>query len=263
MYIWIVSLIIIFAWVFWIFWSSYFHVKKINIFREDPIINIDRAYGSIDYLRGKNIFLIDSKDIAARLQRAQSSISSIKISTNIPNTLNINLGSYTPLLQTSKHIILSNGSVIDKDSIPSNDIPTIHTSVPLTNYVDFSKNLPVRDLIQISSLLSYATKNIFGFSWDKISYQVTEREILILSGWVIYIFSLDDNIENQVNKIAILEKERGKIGEKKYVYIDMRINGKVFTCSYESEFDCKYNLREIYWESIIQQLQEDVSELIQ
>jgi len=72
------------------------------------LIDINKSYSVVDYMRGSNLLSIDNKNIAQRLQRSQSAISQIRINKDFPDTINIYLDSYNPMYQTENHFILSN-----------------------------------------------------------------------------------------------------------------------------------------------------------
>lgn len=63
-----------------------------------------------------------------------------------------------------------------------------------------------------------------------------------------------ENIARQIEKLAVFQKESEDITQKKYIYIDVRIPGKLFLCSYEEEYKCRQNLKDIYGDSIFNQV---------
>jgi hypothetical protein len=79
----------------------------------------------------------------------------------------------------------------------------------------------------------------------------------------IFIFNLAQGIEKQIKKLAVYEKEKGNIYEKKYIYIDVRIPEKLYLCPFEAEYSCRENIKYIYGDTIFQDLSIEVSELQQ
>jgi hypothetical protein len=79
----------------------------------------------------------------------------------------------------------------------------------------------------------------------------------------LFLFDLSYNIEEQIEKLAIYEKERGNIYEKKYIYVDVRIPEKLFLCPLESEYDCKANIKLIYGDTTFEELSTELSEPLQ
>jgi hypothetical protein len=59
-----------------------------------------------------------------------------------------------------------------------------------------------------------------------------------------FIFSLEENIDKQLKKIIVYSKEKDKL--LKYVYIDLRVEDKIFLCPYTKEYQCLKNYRRIY-----------------
>ena len=260
----VIFVLLLFSWTVFLFFSSFLTVQEVHIFREDSIINIDQAYGNIDYIRWKNILFLDTNEIALRLQKSQKSISSIKFDVDFPRYINIYLGAYPALFQTQTQLILSNGTVVSKDSKQYVWVPFIQTSKSIDEYATFWSTLNTNDLSNLSSLISHGKKNILGFDFKNIKYFIVEKELLLMhSSGSIFIFDLSNSVEDQIEKLAVYEKEEWSIDEKKYIYIDVRIPEKLFLCSIETEYDCRNNLKQIYGSSIFVDLLPESSELIQ
>jgi len=240
--------------LFLIFWP-YLQIQNVynnvNIERQGNTININQAYGSIDYLEWKNIFLLDTKEIAKRLQKSQPSIQSIQFQSELPNTLNIRLKPYPSVFQSNGYVILANGSVLKSDKQLVSDIPHITLSKNIRDMHIFGNTLDSDDIKNISTLLRQIPKNIPGVVIKNISYFITEQELLIShSSGTIFIFDISSHLWEQVEKLAIFQKEWEDIAQKKYIYIDVRIPGKLFLCGYEEEYNCRKNMTNIYGEDI-------------
>jgi len=221
-----------------LFYSPYTNISKINIYREWALIDINRAYSILDYLRWRNLLSSDSKTIAQRLQKSQSSISEIRINKDFPDTINIYLDSYGIIFQTNNYFILENGSINLKENEKFPDAQFIYLSQDISEYLDFQKKLNTKQL---------------GF--------ITEREVLIKdNSWTIYIFDLERNIDDQIKRIAIYDTESTENKRDSYVYIDVRISDKLFLCSFEIKETCNNNLQQIYWDTIFQNPVPELSE---
>ncbi len=96
--------------------GPHFRVKYILISKQDVLTNIEQSYETLEYIRGKNIFLLDGKNIIERLQNAQNSLQMIEIDIDFPSTLLVELKSYPPVFQTSEYFILSNGAIKEKEN---------------------------------------------------------------------------------------------------------------------------------------------------
>lgn len=249
-YLYIILWVLIVSGVWVALYSPFLQIDSIYIYRKDAIININQAYSNVEYIRWKNLLFIDTNDIAQRLQRSQKSISNITIQTKFPNSIEIELWSYTPMLQWKTHLILSNGSIISKDSKKYSDIPEIIISKNLEEYALFWDTLNTQDIKNISLLMKEITRNILGFQIRSVKYFVTEKELMIQNQiGNIFIFDLDNDINTQIKKLAIFQRETVNINEKKYIYIDVRVPERLFLCGLESEFDCRNNIKQIYGEN--------------
>lgn len=262
---WITALILWIAFVlvciYVLFYSPYTNISKINVYREWALIDINRAYSILDYLRGKNLLSSDSKSIAQRLQKSQSSISEIRINKDFPDSINIYLDSYDVIFQTDNYFILENWSISLKENEDFPDAQFIYLSQDVSEYLDFQKNLDIEQLGIMSKTIEEANKNILGFTPTQIYYYITEREVLIKdNSWTIYIFDLERDIDNQIKRIAIYDTESTENKRDSYVYIDVRISDKLFLCGIENEVTCNNNLQQIYWNTIFQSPLPELSE---
>lgn len=261
---WILWFMIVLCWVFVLFYSQYTSIDKINIYREWALIDINRAYSLLDYLRGKNLLAADSKNIAGRLQKSQSSISTIRINKDFPNTINIYLDSYGVLFQTESHYILENGSIVLKESNDFPDTQIIYLSQDISEYIDFEKKLDVNQLQLINELISESSRNILGFIPAQVYFFIKEREVIIKDNLgTLYIFDLEQDINKQIRQLAIYDTESSDIKRDSYTYIDVRVSDKLFLCSWEMEDTCNNNIQQIYWDTIFQNPLPEVSESLQ
>ena len=252
---------IVLAIVFLLFYSPYTSISKINVYREWWLIDINRAYDQLDYLRWKNILSIDNASIAERLQKSQSSISQIRINKDFPNTININLNSYKIAFQTEKDFILANGSITPKENESFPDARFIYLSEDTWEYIDFQKKLSVPQLTTIEKIINESTKNILGFNPVEIYYYIKERELIIKdSNWTLYIFDLEQDVNTQIRRLAIYRTESWEIKTNSNTYVDVRIPDKIFVCSREEESTCNNNLEQIYSDIIFQSPPQEVSE---
>lgn len=227
-------------------------------------MDINRAYSLLDYVRWKNLISTDNSLLVQRLQKSQASISQIRINKDFPNTLNIYLDSYNAIFQTNNHYILANGSIIEKENDDFPDTTSIILSTDVSEYVDFGQKLNTTELNQINQLLSELNKNILWFSSKQIFYYIKERELLIKdTEWTIYIFDLEQNINQQVRRIAIYDTESNSNNRAFFSYIDVRISDKLFLCSRDIQNTCENNLELIYSDLIFQSPLEETSEFPQ
>lgn len=244
---------------FIIFWP-FFKVHKILILREDNIININKSYSNVEYIRGESIFFLDTSELASRLQKWQQAIQNIKFELSFPDSLSIYLKSYSPIFQSSDYLILANGSLIKKEGKKQYDVQDMFLSQKLDEIQFLKDGLKPNELKSIQWLLHELPKNILWFSPLTVHYFVTEKEVLISNQLgTVFIFDLTWNIKNQVKQLAIFQKEWWNVSEKKYIYIDVRIPQKLFLCWYEEEFNCRNTIKSIYWDSVFKNLEQELS----
>lgn len=234
-----------------ILFGPIFQVKNINIIRNDSLVNIDIAYNAADNFRTKKIFFLDEKDLEEKLKNYQENIQSVKIETILPNTIKITLWSspelYNTVYKTKNYIITKNGTYIP--SKPNEEIKSLNViySKDKNQFIDYKKILDADFLKLISNTVTKLEENIIDIKIKALDYYVVERELHItLENNTLLIYLLNDDIYNQVEKTAIFDKEQLKITDNSLLYIDFRINGKVFYCDAESEYQCSQNIKRIY-----------------
>ena len=115
----------------------------------------------------------------------------------------------------------------------------------------FSKLLKSQEIRNIYVLNKELKRNIPGFQIAHSKYYIQEKELHIQSNiGTIFIFDISNDLNSQIQKLAIYQKEQENIAEKKYIYIDVRIAQKLFLCGYDEEFSCRDNLKKIYGENV-------------
>jgi hypothetical protein len=134
----------------------------------------------------------------------------------------------------------------------------------MEDYAIFSKTLNTNDLKSLDALIKHGKKNILGFNFKRMKYFIKEKELLLMhSSGTIFLFDLSYDVAAQIEKLAIYEKEKGNIFDKRYIYVDTRIAEKLFLCPLESEFDCRRNMKHIYGKTIFEEFEGESSELQQ
>lgn len=229
----------------------YFSIKTINITIKDKIVDENIAYKSIDSIRNKSIFLENKEDISKKLLDYQKNINNIKINKSLPDTLNIYIDSFPILMNVNynwrKYSLTSNWVLLpyiksENKKILLNIIKNKENKYKILSYKKVFKNNVIK---KIYSLIKSFKNNILEHNIEKIELFTDERELHITAkNKTIFIFSLEDNIEKQLKKLMVFTKEKDKL--LKYIYIDLRIEDKIFICPYEKEYQCLKNYRRIY-----------------
>lgn len=248
--LYVIIAIIVIIWFFVFFWPI-FRVKNIEIFKEDDLTNMEIAYKSVENFRWKSIFDTDKIKIEKKIINYQENIEKVNINIVFPNTLNIKLKSYNEVFNTNindkNFLVLLNGSLVPHKKIEKLKTIKIFSRLNNETFLDYKNFFPQEKLAKILDIIKTLEENIFSVNITDLMYFEQERELHIkLDNYTILIFSLEDNVEKQVKNLLIFNKEHKKINKKDIVYIDLRIENKIFFCLKEEENKCKQNLLDIY-----------------
>jgi hypothetical protein len=241
----------VFGSLFILYWPV-FKVQKIEIIRKDDISDINIAYRAVEDYRGKLLFGIDTKQIAESLKLYQKNISDISIQKVLPHTLKIILGSYPWLFSTrlngKEYMITENGVTVPKTGtgVLQNLLFTLPNQT-INGIVEYKQVFDPKFIDKIRSLHKWVKDNLLSLPlWD-MYYFPKERELHIITGKETkLIFDLNGNIEEQVRRLVIFNKENLEVKRPELLYIDLRIKNKVFFCTLENEFDCRKTLSYYY-----------------
>lgn len=240
-------------WIIYILKWDYFSVKNIIINIEDNITNENIAYKSINSIRNKSIFLENKENISKKLLDYQKNINNIKIEKFLPDTLKIYIDSFPLLMDVKyfwkKYSLTSNWVLIpfkkiniDKERFLVNINVNKGDKYKILSYKKIFKDDIVK---KIYWLINSFKNNILDHKIESINLFIDERELHITTkNKTIFIFSIDENIEKQLKKLMVYAKEKNKI--LKYVYIDLRVEDKIFLCPYKNEYQCLKSYRRIY-----------------
>lgn len=245
------GIIILIAILFWIFWPV-LRVNKIEIVRKDYITNIDIAYKSIENIRWKSIFLVDFNNVKEKLKAYQKNISDIEVKISFPSTLKVLIWSYSPLfnidIKGKNYIITENWVFLPiKKSSEIKNIDILYDKLNNIPILDYKKVLDSKYLKNINYLSNKIEENILNIKIKNILYYKNERELHItIESWTIIIFDLDSDIDKQVKKAVIFNKDHYRLNKWWIVYIDFRIKDKIYYCPMEEEQTCLWHLKRLY-----------------
>lgn len=237
-----------------IFLWPIFKVKNIEIIKKENITNMEIAYKSIEDFRWESILKIDKTKILNKMTDYQQNIKNISLNVDLPDTLKITVESYKKLFNTQinwkNYIILENWSLIPTRNIDENlKSISINTEIDKNKFISYKKMFEEEYINRISEIIRKLKENLIDIKISKLSYYEVEREIHIeTEKWLILIFSLDkyDDINTQIKKLVIFNKEHKNINDSQIIYIDLRIKNKIFFCDIEEEYNCRINLKSIY-----------------
>ena len=251
-YFLIISLIWVFFILFLIFWPI-FKIKYIEIIKKDNITNMDISYKAVEDFRWKSILQIDEKDVYSKFIDYQENIKDIDINIDLPNTIKIEVESYKELfninINDKSYIIVENGTLIPSKSSKNIQYLTIIKEFDKNKFFEYKKIFNQYYLSKITEIIEKLWENLIDIKIKNLTYYEVERELHIeTENNIILIFSLDSNIEinEQIEKLVIFNKEDIWLNKNLIVYIDLRIKNKIFYCPIENEYICKENIKSIY-----------------
>ena len=265
-----IGLFLIFTCIYIVLYSPYFLISPSKVLIEwlDEWIDISIAYRSVEDLYGKNIFFLDEKEIANSLKKYQKNISLIRIDRLYPNNIKILLSWYPiifdvtiPSIRDKKWGMTENGVLVPWERLvekPKYDLIYTDTSLNGDILLDYRELLP-----ETSTQIIKKTTTLFIETWpdlplEKIHYFQKENELhMLLKNKTRIIFTLQDftkktgetesykHLKMQLLSLkTFIESHKKELLEWKYIYLDVRIPGKIFSCQ-EKDL-CIKNLTTIY-----------------
>lgn len=246
----LILLLLITTFFYIIFWPV-FKIKNIEIIKQDNITNMIIAYKAVENYRSSSIFWAEKIEILKRLQNYQQNIREIKINIILPNTIKIIIDSYKGVFNTTVNekafILTENWTLIPSQYSEELMELIIINKFDKNKFLDYKKFLDTEYIKKIYKIIWDLKENILSIKIKKITYYVIEREIHIETEKnTTIIFDLNWNSQEQIEKIAIFNKEHKNIERNSIIYIDLRIANKVFYCTTENEYQCINNLKSIY-----------------
>lgn len=275
LYLGYIGWFLILACLYIIFYSPYFHISpsKVIIESTNEGIDLSIAYRTIEDIYGKSVFFIDEESLARSLKNDQKNIKEISIDRLYPNGIKIILSSY-PILYTTRIASIENktwwttenGVLIPENAngqsvwkyklfIHSDDI----TEDTLLDYKPLMSESRIR---MIEKSLGFIEQTWWNLQIGETDYFEKENEFHIkLSNKTRILLSFEDfslgeekewgykTLSKELLSLkTFIDNHQGELTGGKYIYIDARIAGKIFSCK-EVEI-CKTNLKIIYGNTI-------------
>ncbi len=250
-FVWIIFLII-FSMLFVFYWPI-FKVKSIEISRNDFITDNNIAYNAIKNVREKSIFFVKPDEIKKSIINYQKNINEIDIDIVMPSKLKINIWSYRWIfnvsLKNTNYILTENWVLVPiKKSSEIRDINIVYDklkSIPILDYKELFKKEYIN---KIEKLVNWIEENVINVNIDEITYYKNERELHIRNqNNTLLIYDLESDINKQIEKTVVFDQEHYSLKKEWIIYIDFRINDKLFYCTNEYRWICKSNLERLYW----------------
>lgn len=249
-YYYIIWLFLIISSIYLFIFSHYFSIKNIDIIRQSDLININIVYNSIEDIRYKPLIFANKEEIKNHILAHQPNISYVNIKKILPDNLKIILWSFDSVflfnLWDKIYEITKNWTVI-----PWKEKKNIKLKIVwLDNLwiMDYKKIFNEYHITQMTQLLDQLKQKIPSLTYKNYTYYKKESEFhIVTEKWTIIIFDLNKDINVQVKKLNIfLNKKDIKKNKNAIIYIDLRVNQKIFYCDSSNEFQCRLNLNLIY-----------------
>lgn len=215
---------------------------------------MDIAYKALDSLRWKQMFKINELDIFNKLKDYQDNIQSVRLNLNLPSTIKVEIGSYEGIfnvvINEKDYILLKNGTLIPSNHNKDLRLLNIITNIDKNKFIEYKQVFEPKFLQKISTIIKKFEQNFLDTQIESLYYYETWREFhLKLGNQTLLIFSIDDSDseDEQIEKLAIFNKDYFGINSWNFVYIDLRIWNKIFYCNIDNKEQCEKNLKWIYW----------------
>jgi len=234
------------GWVWFLFYSPYFEIKKIEIFGLEKISEseikeiIQSQIANYRFLifRQKNIFWFDEK-LAEKNINSKYVLTSLKINKKLPETIEIILEEKKPALiwKTGEKFYYADWNGIIIHELSQDEVSTVLNQkvMPLV-YDENNQTLEIKNEILTSQLvqfivnlnnnLSKETTNLVIEGFKVVNKPNTIIKALANNGWQIY-FTGSQDLDSQIKKLNLFLKENK---EEKNIqeYIDLRFEDRVY-----------------------------------
>lgn len=253
-YIFSLLIIISISLIYFLFIWQTFKIVSIEITRKDNISNINIAYNSLESIRNKYLFSIDEDFIIDKLEKYQNNLQFIKINKKFPDKIKIEIWSYKPLFNTvvnnNNYIITSNWTLVpsqhSENLINLQLIWEIQEEKSFT-IPDYKKIIKETNINKIISIYKKITENLIWIKINYISYYQIEREVhFSINNNLLLIFDLTQDLKKQVKNFIVFNTNNLKLIKDNIIYIDLRIDNKIFYCEKDNEYKCNLNINSIY-----------------
>lgn len=251
LYYYIIWFFLIFSSLYVLFFSHYFSIKNIDIIKEDDIINIGLSYNSIEDSRYKSILTEDKQQIKDNLIAHQPNIKEVYIRKILPDNIKIILSSYKGLFLFSRdwksYIITENWVVVPTTKQKNNLISINIKNTDNLWIIDYKQVFKQDYILKIKNIVDRINEKNLFIKIKEINYYKKESELHITwEDWTTILFDLNKDSQIQIEKLNIFYKEYFKKIKLWIIYIDLRINEKIYYCATDNEFQCRLNLKNIY-----------------
>ncbi len=217
--------------IFFAVFSPYFKIKKININRDTPNLNIESVQKILKPFYGKNLLFLKKEDLIKILLKNFLEFRTIEITEEWPDSMTISI-KLSPPAFTVFDIESANFAVISSDgvvlSLTGNEaLPTLKIKNMKKPFILGDRIIEKDWLEQIKLIKKILFSEIKITTKEIILLPIAQEVHFITSSGISLWFDLQLDIKQQIQK---LELGANKIGlySKKLEHIDLRIPGQLF-----------------------------------
>lgn len=240
------------GWFYFLFYSPYFEVKKVEIFGLEKIseteikelIQSQMTNHKFLIFQQKNIFWFDNK-FAEKNINSKYAIVALKINKILPDSIKVELHEKRPVLiwkngEKFYHVdqdgIIIHELSIDEITALQND--DVNLAMPIVYDTNNNEQINVKDaildaffvqaIIDFNKLIKEKTSLIINnFEVIDKQDQIGVIKAIVSDGWAIYFYGNKD-INLQVEKLSIFLREKGENEIKALEYIDLRFTDRIY-----------------------------------
>lgn len=219
----IILVCLIFGVIYFIFFSSFFMVKSLEIEGNKLVktATIEKAFST-----DENIFLYPIDKITTEIIKKYPEISSINVYRGLPNTIKIEISEYQPRIYWIRGGVKG---LVNENGIYYYQTEENNKTAELIKVIEqVQSNLNIGNRVATPSFIAFIEKVKAGFSdyknltFDHIEIDASSFDIVVKTKENINVLMTTDNdVDRQLSYLKlILEKRRNKVTKK----IDVRIS---------------------------------------
>ncbi len=229
--------------------TPFFQLKPDNIeivLRPEPVFDRNAVQSIMGDFAGKNVFSISTQEIFKSLSENIRHISSVEKTINFPDGIQVIITSFAPsyraFIGEEVFLLTENGQLIA--DIPEVEAPALEIR-HLISDPNLGKSTPImiEDMTVFREILRLWRENLTKYPINALKFYDQEKEIHIVSNDTLYIFSLNNGIQEIDTLIQAIQSEQINTGRQ--YYIDMRLPRRIYACA-RDESECARNITRIY-----------------
>ena len=222
----ILLLVGMFFFIVFALFSPYFQLKRINIIRDSPSLDIERIQTKLDSFYGQNLFRVKQETIRVLLMKEFPEFRKVKIEEQWPDQIKITIELSPPAFSLLNKET-ANFSTISEDGIVLNQSPT--ADLPLIAVKGYEKlivpRMPfiTRAYLEKIKEARYIVQESLKLNIEEVIYIPIAKELHIelIQGTSLWL-DLELDIPSQLRKLE-LASSKIKLNQNRLEHVDLRI----------------------------------------